>query len=121
MHLEHTLAEGGDLRTTPHPPTSFGLLVTMLATRNGIAEGLRILTLFDKEYQKLWRPGAIAIYHGSVPNNLCCKLDSERNGSELVTKNEVEQQEKHAVTIVWTDAPIAPFIDSYCTNCKYEC
>ena len=99
----------------------FGLLVTMLATRNGIAEGLRILTLFDKEYQKLWRPGAIAIYHGSVPNNLCCKLDSEGNGSELVTKNEVEQQEKHAVTIVWTDAPIAPFIDSYCTNCKYEC
>ena len=98
----------------------FGLLVTMLATRNGISEGLRILTLFDKEYQKLWKPGAIAIYHGSVPNNFSYSKESECKGSEVATKNDVEHQEKNAVTIVWTDAPIAPFIDSYCTNCKQK-
>jgi len=96
----------------------FGLLVTMLATRNGISEGLRILTLFDKEYQKLWKPGAIAIYHGSVPNTFGYSKESDCNGSEVARKSDVEHQEKNAVTIVWTDAPIAPFIDSYCTNCK---
>ena len=91
----------------------------MLATRNGIAEGLRILTLFDNEYQKLWKPGAIAIYHGSVPDNIGHKKVSKSNDLELLRKNEVEEEKNNAVTIVWTDAPIAPFIDSYCTNCKY--
>ena len=39
---------------------------TMLLGRNGVAEGLRILTLFDKEYQKLWKPLDVKITFGSV-------------------------------------------------------
>ena len=32
------------------------LLITLLGTRHGVAETLRLLSLFDKDYQKLWKP-----------------------------------------------------------------
>ena len=106
-----------------HNPKSpdFGLLVTMLATRNGIAEGLRILSLFDNDYQKLWKPETVFIYHGTVQkksNNkeLECK---NYNSLEVSSKHDDDaHQEMNAVTVIWTDAPIAPFIDNYDHNCK---
>lgn len=33
-----------------------GLLITLLASRNGVSEGLRLLSFFDKDYKILWRP-----------------------------------------------------------------
>ena len=33
-----------------------GLLITLLACRHGIAEGLRFISIFDKDYQNLWKP-----------------------------------------------------------------
>jgi len=32
------------------------LLITLLGTKHGVAETLRLLSLFDKDYQKLWKP-----------------------------------------------------------------
>ena len=103
----------------------FGLLVTMLATRNGIADGLRILTLFDNDYQKLWKPGTIAIYHGTMANNIRkketeCNQEEEEKHSLIPKMDHLGHQEKNAVTVIWTDAPIAPFIDSYCHKCNVE-
>ena len=41
-------------------------LIQLLALRNGVSEGLRILTMFDKEYQKLWKPLEVRVNFGSV-------------------------------------------------------
>ena len=35
------------------------------SSRNGVAETLRLLSLFDKEYQKLWKPLDVRIFHDS--------------------------------------------------------
>ncbi len=45
------------------------LLITLLGTRNGVAETLRLLSLFDKDYQKLWKPLEVRIFHESVNEN----------------------------------------------------
>ena len=92
-----------DVYQNPKSP-DFGLLITMLATKNGVAEGLRILALFDNEYQKLWKPLTLTIYHGTSENS----------------KDNCFPQEMNAVTVKWTDAPIAPFIDSYDHKCKLK-
>ena len=42
------------------------ILIQLLAVRNGVAEGLRMLTMFDKEYQKLWKPLEVKVTFGSV-------------------------------------------------------
>ena len=42
------------------------ILIQLLAIRNGVAEGLRMLTMFDKEYQKLWKPLEVRVTFGSV-------------------------------------------------------
>jgi len=39
------------------------LLITLIGTRNGVAETLRLLSLFDKDYQKLWKPVDVRVYH----------------------------------------------------------
>ncbi|XP_059092608.1 uncharacterized protein LOC131887897 isoform X2 [Tigriopus californicus] len=61
-----------------------GLLITLLACSNGVAEGLRLVSLFDKDYQMLWKPVETQISH-----------DPFRDGVILVE---------------WTDAPLAPFV-----------
>ena len=42
------------------------ILIQLLGIRNGVAEGLRMLTMFDKEYQKLWKPLEVKVTFGSV-------------------------------------------------------
>ena len=42
------------------------LLITLLGTRHGVAETLRLLSLFDKDYQKLWKPLDVRVYHDAV-------------------------------------------------------
>ena len=76
LYMDHA-AYGRDL----------GLLITLLATKNGVSEGLRILSFFDKEYQRLWKPTNVS-----------------------VTRDE---QEKSSVCVGWDDAPIASFIHNY--------
>ena len=39
------------------------LLITLLGSRNGVAETLRLLSLFDKDYQKLWKPLDVRVFH----------------------------------------------------------
>jgi hypothetical protein len=61
-----------------------GLLITMLAHSHGVAEGLRLVAFFDKEFQRLWKPLAFSVV---------CEAD--------------------AVRVEWDDAPLAPFIHDY--------
>ena len=104
-----------------HNPKSpdFGLLVTMLATRNGVAEGLRILSMFDNDYQKLWKPATVGIFHGTIANKYEDKIIECGNLNNVSKPENDSQEEMNAVTIVWTDAPIAPFIDGYNHKCNY--
>ena len=105
-----------DVYQNPQSP-DFGLLVTMLAARNGVAEGLRILALFDNEYQKLWKPLTLTIYHGTIVKEFG-REESKCNALETPSKIDTAYQEMNAVTVKWTDAPIAPFIDSYYHKCN---
>ena len=54
--------------------------------------------MFDKEYQKLWRPLDINISFGSI-SNAYNRFD--------------DPHEICAVTVQWSDAPIASFINNY--------
>ena len=64
-----------------------GLLITFTATCNGVSEGLRLISLFDKDYQKLWKPLDVRIYH--------------------------DQEKDQVVHVEWSDAPVAHFCASY--------
>ena len=63
------------------------LLITLLASSHGPSEGLRFVSFFDKEYQKLWQPIEVRVSH-----------DLDREG---------------VVNVEWEDAPLAPFIESH--------
>ena len=46
-----------------------GLLINLLSCTHGVAEGLRMLAMFDKEYKLLWKPlQAIMHKHKHVRN-----------------------------------------------------
>ena len=90
----------------------------MLATRNGVAEGLRILSMFDNDYQKLWKPATVGIFHGTIANKYEDKIIESCNLNNISKPEKDSQEEMNAVTIVWTDAPIAPFIDGYSHKCN---
>ena len=107
-----------DVYKDPQSP-DFGLLVTMLATKNGVAEGLRILSLFDKEYQRLWKPLTLTIYHGTIVNEFG-EDESKSTSVEKPSNTDAAYQEVNAVTVKWTDAPIAPFIDNYYHKCNFK-
>ncbi len=64
-----------------------GLLITLLAACNGVAEGLRLVAIFDKDYQKLWRPQDMRVRHDEVQEGV--------------------------VHVEWGDAPVAPFIHNF--------
>jgi len=64
-----------------------GLLLSLMASSNGVADGLRMLALFDKEYQQLWKPLGVDV----TPD---------------VRRDKV-------VNVEWDDAPMAPFIADY--------
>lgn len=96
-----------DLYNNPRGP-DFGILIKMLAARNGIAEGLRILSLFDNEYQKLWKPLDVQIFHRT--------MSDEQNISEDISAKlplSGTLSGKSAITIRWSDAPIAYFVHTY--------
>ena len=63
------------------------LLITLLACSNGVSEGIRFVSLFDKEYQTLWKPLDMRIWH--------------------------DFHEDDVVNVEWEDAPIANFIHNY--------
>ena len=67
-----------------------GLLITLLASSHGIAEGLRFISLFDKDYQKLWKP--------------------------IDMKVSQDPHKDHVVHVEWDDAPIAGYVHRY--SCK---
>lgn len=69
-----------------------GLLINLIATVNGFAEGLRFVSLFDHDYQKLWKPIDTDIYH---------------------------DEKRQVVIVEWNDAPMAQFCSHYSARaCK---
>lgn len=61
-----------------------GVLIALLACSNGVADGLRLVSLFDKDYQVLWKPVEARISHDPKKEGVIC--------------------------VEWTDAPLAPFV-----------
>ena len=64
-------------------------LITLLAACNGVSEGLRLVAIFDKEYQRLWRPLDVRV---------------------RVRHDDYQEQVVH---VDWGDAPLAEFINDF--------
>ena len=71
-----------------------GLLITLLAQSHGISEGLRFISLFDKDYQKLWKPVDVKV-----------RQDSNR---------------ENVVHVEWNDAPLAGYVHHYSKKLAVE-
>jgi len=77
------------------------LLLNLLAETSGLPESFRILTLFDKKFQTLWKPQNLRFeeYETVIPNN---KIKS------------------HSIVVRWNDAPIGHFLANYDGNLSFE-
>lgn len=69
-------------------------MITLLAAGHGISEGLRFIALFDKDYQKLWKP-------------LDVRVTQDAN-------------KDHVVHVEWNDAPIAGYVHNYSKSLSVE-
>lgn len=77
------------------------LLLNLLAETSGLPESFRILTLFDKKFQSLWKPQNLRFeeYETVVPNQ---KIKS------------------HSIIVRWNDAPISHFLANYQSSLSFE-
>merc|ERR1719323_2634797 len=77
------------------------LLLNLLAETSGLPESFRILTLFDKKFQTLWKPQNLRFeeYETVIPNN---KIKS------------------HSIIVRWNDAPIGHFLANYDSSLSFE-
>ena len=77
------------------------LLLNLLAETSGLPESFRILTLFDKKFQSLWKPQNLRFeeYETVVPSQ---KLKS------------------HSIIVRWNDAPIGHFLANYDSSLSFE-
>merc|ERR1719362_2305839 len=70
------------------------LLLNLLAETSGLPESFRILTLFDKKFQSLWKPQNLRFeeYETVIPS---------------------QKTKSHAIVVRWNDAPIGHFLAHY--------
>ena len=77
------------------------LLLNLLAETSGLPESFRILTLFDKKFQSLWKPQNLRFeeYETVLPNR-------------TVTSR--------SIIVRWNDAPISHFLANYNATLAFE-
>ncbi|XP_071748623.1 uncharacterized protein [Lepeophtheirus salmonis] len=76
------------------------LLLNLLAETSGLPESFRILTLFDKKFQSLWKPQNLRIEEYETVIS---------NGEKTLNIN-----------IKWNDAPIGHFLTNYDSSLSFE-
>ena len=77
------------------------LLLNLLAETSGLPESFRILTLFDKKFQGLWKPQ---------------NLRFEEYETELAGGG----PKAHSIVVRWNDAPIGHFLANYDSSLSFE-
>jgi len=77
------------------------LLLNLLAETSGLPESFRILTLFDKRFQSLWKPQNLRF-------------------EEYETVNPVQKTKSHSIIVRWNDAPIGHFLANYDSSLSFE-
>ena len=77
------------------------LLLNLLAETSGLPESFRILTLFDKKFQSLWKPQNLRFeeYETVLPNRTV---------------------KSRSIIVRWNDAPIGHFLTTYNRNLAFE-
>lgn len=77
------------------------LLLNLLAETSGLPESFRILTLFDKKFQSLWKPQNLRFeeYETVIPN---------------------QKVKSHSIIVRWNDAPIGHFLANYDKSLSFE-
>merc|ERR1719483_2048342 len=77
------------------------LLLNLLAETSGLPESFRILTLFDKKFQSLWKPKNLRFeeYETIIPN---------------------QKTKSHSIIVRWNDAPIGHFLANYDKKLSFE-
>lgn len=77
-----------------HRHKDLKLLLNLLAETSGLPESFRILTLFDKKFQSLWKPQNLRFeeYETVLPNRTV---------------------KSRSIIVRWNDAPIGKFITGY--------
>ena len=77
------------------------LLLNLLAETSGLPESFRILTLFDKKFQSLWKPQNIRF-------------------EEYETVLPGQKIKSHSIIVRWNDAPISHFLANYDSSLSFE-
>ena len=77
------------------------LLLNLLAETSGLPESFRILTLFDKKFQSLWKPQNLRFeeYETVLPNRTI---------------------KSRSIIVRWNDAPIGHFLANYNATLAFE-
>ena len=77
------------------------LLLNLLAETSGLPESFRILTLFDKKFQSLWKPQNLRFeeYETVLPNRTV---------------------KSRSIIVRWNDAPIGHFLTNYNAALAFE-
>lgn len=77
------------------------LLLNLLAETSGLPESFRILTLFDKKFQSLWKPQNLRFeeYETVLPNRTV---------------------KSRSIIVRWNDAPIGHFLTTYNSALAFE-
>ena len=77
------------------------LLLNLLAETSGLPESFRILTLFDKKFQSLWKPQNLRFeeYETVLPNRTV---------------------KSRSIIVRWNDAPIGHFLSNYNSSLAFE-
>ena len=77
------------------------LLLNLLAETSGLPESFRILTLFDKKFQSLWKPQNLRF-------------------EEYTTVLPSQKIKSHSIIVRWNDAPIGHFLANYDSSLSFE-
>ncbi len=77
------------------------LLLNLLAETSGLPESFRILTLFDKKFQSLWKPQNLRF-------------------EEYTTVLPSQKIKSHSIIVRWNDAPIGHFLANYDGSLSFE-
>lgn len=84
----------------------FGLLMDLLAEASGLVQSLRILSMFDRGFQKLWNAANVRIH---VDQQM---LKSDKIGAAGVEEEE-GREEDVSIIVSWDDCDMA---DYFCQN-----
>jgi len=75
----------------------FGLLMDLLAESSGIVQSLRILAMFDKQFQKLWNTTDVQIHM------------ERKDDLEHLFDEENPESEETSIVVTWNDCDMAEY------------